>query len=69
MNLAMANNHVIIPVINKIDLASADVENTKHSISEVLMLEASDAIPISAKEGRGVPEVLEAIIERILPLR
>ena len=41
VNLAMANNHVIIPVINKIDLASADVENTKHSISEVLMLEAS----------------------------
>jgi GTP-binding protein LepA len=54
-------------VINKIDLASADVENTKHSISEVLMLDASDAIPISAKEGRGVAEVLEAIIERIPP--
>ncbi len=67
VNLAMANKHVIIPVINKIDLASADVENTKHSISEVLMLDASDAIPISAKEGRGVPEVLEAIIERIPP--
>ena len=54
VNLAMANKHVIIPVINKIDLASADVENTKHSISEVLMLDASDAMPISAKEGRGV---------------
>ena len=46
VNLAMANKHVIIPVINKIDLASADVENTKHSISEVLMLDASDAIPL-----------------------
>src|SRR5690349_5034120 len=67
VNLAMANKHVIIPVINKIDLASADVENTKHSISEVLMLDASDAMPISAKEGRGVSEVLEAIIERIPP--
>lgn len=67
VNLAMANRHVIIPVINKIDLASADVENTKHSISEVLMLESDDAMPISAKEGRGVPEVLEAIIERIPP--
>ena len=67
VNLAMANKHVIIPVINKIDLASADVENTKQSISEVLMLDASDAIPISAKEGRGVPEVLEAIIERVPP--
>ncbi|CUQ67845.1 translation elongation factor 4 [Candidatus Nitrospira inopinata] len=67
VNLAMANRHVIIPVINKIDLASADVEGTKQSISEVLMLDSAEAIPISAKEGRGVPEVLEAIIERIPP--
>lgn len=67
VNLAMANKHVIIPVINKIDLASADVEGTKESISEVLMLDSAEAIPISAKEGRGVPEVLEAIIERIPP--
>jgi len=67
VNLAMANKHVIIPVINKIDLASADLEGTKQSISEVLMLEADDAMLISAKEGRGVPEVLEAIIERIPP--
>ena len=43
------------------------MEGTKHSISEVLMLDASDAMPISAKEGRGVPEVLEAIIARIPP--
>ncbi len=67
VNLAMANNLTIIPVINKIDLASADVEGTKSSISEVLQLDASDAMPISAKEGKGVPEVLEAIIERIPP--
>jgi len=67
VNLAMANKHVIIPVINKIDLASADLDGTKQSISEVLMLEADDAMLISAKEGRGVPEVLEAIIERIPP--
>lgn len=67
VNLAMANNLTIIPVINKIDLASADVEGTKHSISEVLQLEADDALPISAKEGKGVPEVLEAIIARIPP--
>jgi len=67
VNLAMANNHVIIPVINKIDLASADLDGTKQSISEVLMLEADGAMLISAKEGRGVPEVLEAIIERIPP--
>lgn len=67
VNLAMANNLTIIPVINKIDLASADVEGTKNSISEVLQLDASDAMPISAKEGKGVPEVLEAIIQRIPP--
>ena len=67
VNLAMANNLTIIPVINKIDLASADVEGTKQSISEILMLDASDALPVSAKEGRGVPEVLEAVIARIPP--
>ena len=67
VNLALANRLTIIPVINKIDLASADVEGTKHSISEVLTLDASDAMPISAKEGRGVPDVLEAVIERIPP--
>ena len=67
VNLAMANNLTIIPVINKIDLASADLEGTKHSISDVLMLDATDALLISAKEGRGVPEVLEAVIARIPP--
>ncbi|MBX3304369.1 MAG: translation elongation factor 4 [Nitrospira sp.] len=67
VNLAMASSLTIIPVINKIDLASADVEGTKHSISEVLQLEAEDALPISAKEGKGVPEVLEAIIARVPP--
>ena len=67
VNLAMANNLTIIPVINKIDLASADLEGTKQSISDVLMLDATDALPISAKEGKGVPEVLEAVIARIPP--
>ena len=67
VNLAMANHLTIIPVINKIDLASADLEGTKQSISDVLMLDATDALPISAKEGRGVPEVLEAVIARIPP--
>ena len=67
VNLAMANNLTIIPVINKIDLASSDLEGTKQSISDLLMLDATDALPISAKEGRGVPEVLEAVIARIPP--
>ena len=67
VNLAMGNHHTIIPVINKIDLASADVEGTKQQISDVLTLDASDAMLVSAKEGRGVPEVLEAIVKRIPP--
>lgn len=67
VNLAMANNLTIIPVINKIDLASSDIEGTKHSISEVLQLDADDALPISAKEGKGVPDVLEAIIAKVPP--
>src|SRR5512134_694229 len=67
VNLAMASHLTIIPVINKIDWASADVEGTKHQISEVLTLEASDAMLVSAKEGRGVVEVLEAIVKRIPP--
>jgi len=67
VNLAMSNNLSIIPVINKIDLASADVEGTKHSISAVLQLDATDAMPISAKDGKGVPEELEAVIARIPP--
>jgi len=65
VNLAMANNLTIIPVINKIDLASADLEGTKQSIADVLMLDATNALPISAKEGKGVQEVLEAVIARI----
>lgn len=67
VNLAMANNLTIIPVINKIDLASADVDGTKQSIADVLQLEADNALPISAKEGKGVPEVLEAVIARVPP--
>jgi GTP-binding protein LepA len=67
VNLAMANKLTIIPVINKIDLASADIEATKHQISDILTLEASDALLVSAKEGRGVTDVLEAIVARIPP--
>ena len=55
VNLAMGNHHTIIPVINKIDLASADVEGTKQQISDVLTLDATDAMLVSAKEGLGVP--------------
>jgi GTP-binding protein LepA len=65
--LAIANNLVVIPVINKIDLPSADVEGTKHQIQEVLGLDVKDALLVSAKEGRGVTEVLEAVVSRIPP--
>ncbi len=67
VNLAMANNLTIIPVINKIDLASADIEATKHQISDILTLDAGDTLLVSAKEGRGVTDVLEAIVSRIPP--
>jgi GTP-binding protein LepA len=67
--LAIANNLVIVPVINKIDLPSADVEATKHQIQEVLGLDTKDALQVSAKEGRGVRDVLEAVVSRIPPPR
>src|SRR6202007_648045 len=57
----------IIPVINKIDLPSADVARAKEMIEGAVGLDASDACLISAKTGQGVPEVLEAIVQRIPP--
>lgn len=63
--LAIEQNLEIIPVINKIDLPSADVERVKQEIEEVLGIDASMAIPVSAKEGIGIEEVLEAIVEYV----
>jgi GTP-binding protein LepA len=63
--LAIANNLAIIPVINKIDLPSADIEGVTHQIEEVLGLNVKDALLVSAKEGRGVQDVLEAVVARI----
>ncbi len=65
--LAMEQNLEIIPVINKIDLPSADVERVKQEIEEVLGIDASYAIPVSAKEGTGIEEVLEAVVKFIPP--
>ena len=66
-HLAVANNLVIVPVINKIDLPGADIEGVKHQIQEVLGLDVKDALLVSAKEGRGITDVLEAIVSRIPP--
>ena len=65
--LAINNRLEIIPVINKIDLPSADVARTKEMIEGAVGLDASDALLISAKTGQGVPDVLEAIVKRIPP--
>ncbi len=63
--LALDRNLEIIPVINKIDLPSADVEGAKHQIEEVIGLDASGAIPASAKQGIGIREILEAVVQNI----
>jgi GTP-binding protein LepA len=65
--LAMHNKLTIIPVINKIDLPGADVEMTKQQIENALAIDPREAILISAKQGTGVPDVLEAIVRRIPP--
>ncbi len=63
--LALDHDHEIIPVLNKIDLPSADVDRVKQDIEEAIGLDCSDAIAVSAKTGMGVSDVLEAIIERL----
>ena len=68
-NAYLAINHglEIIPVINKIDLPSADIVRTQEAIEKAVGLDATDAIPVSAKTGQGVDEVLEAIVHRLPP--
>jgi len=63
--LALDNNLEIIPLINKIDLASANVEGTKDEIENYIGIPADDAIPASAKTGVGIEECLEAIVNRV----
>ncbi|MGA2720414.1 MAG: translation elongation factor 4, partial [Candidatus Acidiferrales bacterium] len=65
--LASRHNLTIVPVINKIDLPAAQVEYVKEQIESVLTIPAEDALPISAKSGLGVADVLEAIVHRIPP--
>ncbi|HAH86851.1 MAG TPA: elongation factor 4, partial [Armatimonadetes bacterium] len=67
VNLALANNLTIIPVINKIDLPAADPERIKEEIEEVLQIPADEVILASAKAGIGTEEILEAVVNRISP--
>ncbi|NPD15196.1 elongation factor 4 [Xinfangfangia sp. D13-10-4-6] len=64
---ALDAGHEIVPVLNKIDLPAADPDRVKANIEDVIGLDASDAIPISAKSGLGIPDVLEAIVQRLPP--
>jgi len=64
---AIENNLEILPVLNKIDLPSADVERVKSQIEDVIGIDASNAVGVSAKTGLNVAAVLEAIVERLPP--
>ena len=63
--LALDHDHEIVPVLNKIDLSSAEVERVKAEIEESIGLDCSEALPVSAKTGMGVDAVLEAIVKRL----
>lgn len=63
--LALDHDHDIIPVLNKIDLPSADVDRVKREIEDAIGLDCADALPVSAKTGLGVDAVLEAIVQRL----
>ena len=64
---ALDAGHEIVPVLNKIDLPAAEPEQIKQQIEDVIGLDASDAVMISAKTGLGVPDVLESIVTRLPP--
>ena len=67
--LAVDANLELIPVINKIDLPSADPDRVAQEVEDIVGLDAADCLPVSAKTGQGVAAVLEAIVERIPPPR
>src|SRR5436189_4123867 len=64
---ALDAGHEIVPVLNKVDLPAAEPDKVKQQIEDVIGLDASNAIRISAKTGENVPEVLEAIVTRLPP--
>ncbi|MBO7097957.1 MAG: elongation factor 4 [Alphaproteobacteria bacterium] len=63
--LAIDNNHEILPVLNKVDLPSADVAKVKSQIEDVIGLDTTDAVETSGKTGEGVPELLEQIVQKL----
>ncbi|MGF1649415.1 MAG: translation elongation factor 4 [Hyphomicrobiaceae bacterium] len=64
---ALDHNHEIIPVLNKVDLPAADVDRVKQQIEDVIGLDASNAVAVSAKTGLNIEAVLQAIVERLPP--
>ena len=64
---AIDNNHEIVPILNKVDLPAAEPDQVRQQIEDVIGIDASDALLISAKTGKGVDEVLEAIVTRLPP--
>ena len=65
--LALDNDLEIIPVINKIDLKNADVDKVKQDIEDIIGLDSEEAILASAKEGKGIDEILDALVEKLPP--
>ena len=68
-HLAIELGMEVIPIINKIDLPSADIPTVEHQLEDILAIPAEDAIHASAKSGVGVPEIIKAIVERVPPPR
>ncbi|MEM6405932.1 MAG: translation elongation factor 4 [Pseudomonadota bacterium] len=64
---AIAQGLEVVPVLNKIDLPSAEPERVIHEIEEIIGIEATDALPVSAKTGLGIPELLESLVATIPP--
>ena len=67
VHLAMRNHLAIVPALNKIDLPSADLGKVRAQLEEILALDGSEAVPVSAKYGQGIDEILDAIVTRIPP--
>ncbi len=65
--LALDNDLEIIPVLNKIDLPGADPDRIKEEVEAIIGLDCDNAIPCSAKTGLGVPEILQAVVDRVPP--